>query len=209
MEERKGIEITKWDEVNGSASGEILEAFFNAHEDSFAILQIKESEDARGIQFMSYDFVKSQGHNPEINFYDAIYAGPIVTTGRETEFVLENLFERFNIGRPEDFTGHSLSVSDVIALKRQNEIKYYYVDSFGFQELPGFNSTKNPMRSLEDMIEQNDNQLDGIINNLPEETVAEKEAKSSVVEKLKGIIMDPHDRDDRKPKGLCPDRELC
>lgn len=208
MEQKKGIETTKWDEVNGSVSGEILEAFFNAHEDSFAILQLKESDEMRGIQFMSYDFVTRQGHNPEINFYDAVYAGSIITTDRKTDFVLENLFERFNIGRPEDFTGHSLSVSDVIALKRQNEIKYYYVDSFGFQELPGFNSSKNQLRSLEDMIEQNDNQLDGIINNLPTETVAEKEAKSSIVEKLKSMIIDLHDKDERKPIP-CPGRELC
>lgn len=76
------------------------------------------------------------------------------------------------------------------------------------QELPGFDSKKNPMRSIEDMIEQNDNQLDGVINNLPEETVAEKEAKTSVVEKLKSIVVDPHDKDERKPIP-CPGRELC
>ena len=76
------------------------------------------------------------------------------------------------------------------------------------QELPGTNSAKNSLRSLEDMIEQNDNQLDGIINNLPEETVAEKEEKTSVVEKLKSIVIDPHDKDERKPIP-CPGRELC
>ena len=90
-----------------------------------------------------------------------------------------------NVERPEDFTGHSLSVSDVIALKRQNEVKYYYVDSVGFRELPGFDSGRNPLRGIEDMVEQNDNQLDGVINNVPAETVAEKEAKSSAIEKLK------------------------
>ena len=61
------------------------------------------------------------------------------------------------------------------------------------------------LRSLEDMIEQNDNQLDGIINNLPEETIAEKEAKTSVLDKLKV----PLEEKERKPKSLCPDRELC
>lgn len=208
MEQRKGIETTKWDEVNGSASGEILEALFNAHEDSFAILQLNESDEAKSMHFMRYDFVKSQGQNPEINFYDAVYAGPITSTDRKADYILEDLFVRFNAERPSDFTGHSLSVSDVIALKRQNEIKYYYVDSFGFQELPGFNSAKNPLRSLEDMIEQNDNQLDGVINNLPEETVAEKEAKTSVVEKLKSIVVEPKDREERNPIP-CPGRELC
>ena len=76
--------------------------------------------------------------------------------------------------------------------------------SFGFRELPGFNSSRNPLRGIEDQIEQNDNQLDGIINNLPEETISEKEAKSSVIEKLKA----PLPEQERKLKSLCPDREL-
>lgn len=71
------------------------------------------------------------------------------------------------------------------------------------------NALGEPRRSLEDQIEQNDNQLDGIINNLPEETVAEKESRASVVEMLHKKIKDSHDRDERKPKPYCCDRELC
>ena len=51
---------------------------------------------------------------------------------------LDNILERFNIDRPEDFRGHSLSVSDVIVINRGAKITAYYVDSFGFQELPEF-----------------------------------------------------------------------
>ena len=132
-----------------------------------------------------------------------MYAGPIATKSQDPDIICESLFVKFNTDRPENFKGHSLSVSDVIALKMQEDVKYYYVDSFGFKELPGFNSDKNPMRSIEDQIEQNDNQLDGIINNLPEETVAEKEVKSSVLEKLKV----PIEEKERKPKSFCPNME--
>lgn len=67
---------------------------------------------------------------------------------------------------------------------------------------------KSHTRTMEDMVEQNDNQLDGIINNLPKETVAEKEAKTSVREQLKGIT--PAEIDEaRRVRSLCPDRELC
>ena len=55
---------------------------------------------------------------------------------------------------------------------------------------------RNPIRTLEDQVEQNDNMLDGIINNLPEETIVEKEERTSVVSKLKG--MEP--RADKKSK---------
>lgn len=88
----------------------------------------------------------------------------------------------------------------MIALKRQNEVKYYYVDSVGFKELPGVDSGKNPLRSLEDMLEQNDNQLDGVINNMPTDTVEEKEAKSSVIEKLKASAPDKHCSKGHHPK---------
>ena len=77
------------------------------------------------------------------------------------------------------------------------------------RELPGYDSGKNPMRSIEDMIEQNDNQLDGIVNNLPEETVYEKEAKSSIVEQLKSMILNADDDKRKRQPSLCPDRELC
>ena len=55
---------------------------------------------------------------------------------------LDSLYEKFNIGRPVDFTGHSLSVSDVVAIKRDGEVTAHYVDSFGYTELPEFFSQR-------------------------------------------------------------------
>lgn len=52
--------------------------------------------------------------------------------------ILEELFQMFNLSRPQDFEGHSLSVSDVIALKRNGEVSVHYVDSIGFKDLQGF-----------------------------------------------------------------------
>ena len=204
-EKQTGEKIQKWDEVEGSVSEKELYDFLISESDCFAILQLNHSEEARKMSFMSYDFIESQGNNPEINFYDLMYAGPLYTTADNANVICENLYMKFNIDRPEDFRGHSLSVSDVIALKRQGEVNYFFVDSFGFKELPGFNSGRNPLREIEDQIEQNDNQLDGIINNMPEETVTEKDAKASVVEKLK-VPVPEHER---KSRSLCPDRELC
>ena len=56
---------------------------------------------------------------------------------------------------------------------------------------------------MEDMVEQNDNQLDGIINNLPEETIAEKEERTSVRNKLKDMILEDME-EKRKLRELCP-----
>ena len=203
-EQPKGRKLEGWDEVKGGASGEIFEAFLSSETDGYSILQLNRSEEASQFRFLSYDAFERQGQTPEINFYDTLYAGPLVTQSQDPNTICENLYVKFNTDRPEDFRGHSLSVSDVVALKRQQEINFYFVDSFGFKELPGFNSGRNPLRGMEDMIEQNDNQLDGIINNLPQETVAEKEAKASVLEKLKTEVPETG----RKIKARCIEEEL-
>ena len=74
------------------------------------------------------------------------------------------------------------------------------------------NALGNPMRGIEDQIEQNDNSLDGIINNLPEpEDRNEKEerAKESVLKKLKECVKIPADDREKPLHSFCPDRELC
>lgn len=76
--------------------------------------------------------------------------------------------------------------------------------------------SKNPMRGIEDMVEQNDNNFDGVINNLPEpkpvaqvtneDVIESEQKKKSVLEKIREAMPDP---EKVKPVGLCPDRELC
>ena len=69
---------------------------------------------------------------------------------------------------PGDFTGHSLSVSDIVVLKQQGSVSSHYVDSVGFVQLPAFlpdNYLKNAEMSMEDDY----GMIDGIINNGPKE----------------------------------------
>ena len=96
----------------------------------------------------------------------------------------------------KDFTGHSLSMSDVIVLKQHGEHTAHYVDAIGFKEVPEFIKPINPLRSIEDTVEQNDNQFDGLINNVPNKDVdksreategheEKKPQKESVKQRLK------------------------
>ena len=98
----------------------------------FAIYQM-DSGDEHIYQFMGIESAKSLGYTIDGKDYRMVYAAPWMPT-----ITLDNIFERFNIDRPEDFRGHSLSVSDVIVINRGAEITAYYVDSFGFQKLPEF-----------------------------------------------------------------------
>ncbi len=94
----------------------------------------------------------------------------------------EQLFEKFNIARPGDFGGHSLSVSDIVAIKQGGRVSYYYCDSFGFQELPDFRKPENYLKAAEMSTEDDYGMIDGIINNGAKE---EPEKKSSVLDRLK------------------------
>ena len=102
-------------------------------EKQFGIYQITARDQEHDYRFMNLDFVKRHGMEVNRADYELVYTEPL--TEKDT---LEAIYERFNIQRPTDFTGHSLSVSDVVVLNDGKSIKACYVDSIGFAELPDF-----------------------------------------------------------------------
>ena len=122
------------------------------------------------------------------NLYELVYTGPVLQGGgfKETPEILNDLFFRFNHNHPEGFIGHSLSVSDVIAVRNNGELGCFYVDRWGFEPLPGFLDQQNPLRTAELSTEDDLNMIDGIINNGKAHDNADKEQKKpSVRERLK------------------------
>ena len=105
---------------------------------SYAIYQLKRDDEQRDIRFMPYSVLEAKGLKPEFANYYSVYTG-VIDEGAESESaVLAKLFYIFNMERPSDFTGHSLSVSDVVVLRRNEVTSAYYADSFGSQALPDF-----------------------------------------------------------------------
>ena len=102
-------------------------------EDRFGIYQLKDTEEARDIHFMGMDYLESKGIAVTKENYDLLYTAPL-----EEGTSLEDIYTRFNIDRPADFRGHSLSVSDVVVLHHNGENTSHYVDSFGYREVPEF-----------------------------------------------------------------------
>ena len=102
-------------------------------EDTFHIYQLKDGPDTSDYLFASLERLRRNGRAVDPGNYELKYSGPL-----EENESLEGIYTRFNIGRPADFTGHSLSVSDVVVLERGGEVTAYYCDSIGFEEVPEF-----------------------------------------------------------------------
>ena len=101
--------------------------------DSFGIFQLKSGEELHFHRFASLEQMKKDGLDVDRSNYELVYVAPLSSSD-----TLEGIFEEFNLQRPSDFHGHSLSVSDVVCLRRKGEITSHYVDSFGFKELSAF-----------------------------------------------------------------------
>ena len=101
--------------------------------DIFAIYQIKGGPETRDYRFEAYESLQEAGLAVDRQNYDLVYTAPL--DGKTT---LEDIYRTFNLDRPADFTGHSLSVSDVVVLTRSGKEEAHYCDSFGFTPVPEF-----------------------------------------------------------------------
>ncbi len=176
--------IEKWDEVQGNKTpDERMAAFLDNANNAYALLQFKHTEETEQMRFMPYRYVQMQEADLSIDHYELVYHGQLEQS-LPAEIQLEQLYMKFNTDHPEDFKGHSMSVSDIVALKAAGEVSCYYVDAVGFVELPGFIQPENYLRNAEMGLEDDYGMSDGIINN-GKSAQREDINKSSVLEQLK------------------------
>ena len=173
-----GVEASEWGTVKDRFVPQDYEkAFLDNPADSFAIYQLRDNDDTVQLHYMNSEYLEKKGLSIQKENYAAVYAGDLDRRG-DTQDKLNELYETFNIRRPEDFRGHSLSVSDIVALKQNGVVSCHYVDSWGFKELPGFFKPENYLKNAEMAMEDDYGMIDGIINNGPRKTVAELEEQS-------------------------------
>lgn len=120
-----------------------------------------------------------KGITPDRDNYTLVYTFPVNPEDLQDKIsFLNDVYHKFNTDHPKDFEGHSLSVSDVVVIQQNGELSAHFVDSFGYKELENFGAVReNPLKAIEDTVEQNDNSFDGVINNTP--TMDELEEKAS------------------------------
>ena len=161
------------------------QAFLDHKGDCFAIYQVKHTDELRDIRYEGLEWIKSIGRTVQRDNYDLVYTAPLAP-GDLKGSVLDNLEYRFNNEHPADYRHPSMSVSDIVAIKRDGKVSCHYCDSFGFAEVPGF-LPDNPLKNAEMAVEDDYGMIDGILNNgqrqPPQPGPAGK--RESVVEQLK------------------------
>ena len=100
---------------------------------TFGIYQIKDDSPGENYAFMNMSFIESHGMQIKKEDYKLVYVGEL-----SGNMSLDDIFERFNIDRPEDFRGHSLSVSDIVVLNDGEKVTAHFVDSISFEQLDSF-----------------------------------------------------------------------
>ena len=97
----------------------------------YQIYQLRSTNENADISFMNYDYLLKQNRQVDFSNYRHVYQGEM-----KPDMNLESIYTMFNIDKPEDFYGHSLSVSDIVVIRENGAEKAYYVDSIGFREIP-------------------------------------------------------------------------
>lgn len=193
-----GIENEDWQRYS-IAPSEYEKQFTETKDNSFLILQLKNTPETAKLMFMDTEYLDKQHIPIEYGNYEAVYYGKLDTDSKGNE-LLEDLYRKFNIDHPEDFTGHSMSVSDILVLKRNNMVSCHYVDSFGFKQLSDF-LPENYLKNAEMALEDDFGMIDGIINN-GEKNTEEKREPASVLEKLKQPLPEPKTKKTEKSKEM-------
>ena len=173
-----GIEKGDWENERElrSMQAELAESSANKEvqllygsSDKYGIYQLKDNPELDWFRFEGTEALKRMGITKDNldavkpENYDLVYVGELSELSKDFISLqtqgdtLEALYEKFNIDHPEDFKGHSLSVSDIVVLHENGKNSAHFVDSFGFTGLPDF------MRELEGVKEQ------GIEKSEPEE----------------------------------------
>ena len=162
-----GIDRADWEAVKEQfpviSENKWQKAFLQNPADSYCIYQLRRDPELAELRFMNSHYLREHDIEPAFDNYEAVYSGTFSSDG-STETRLDDLYMKFNAEHPQDFTGHSLSVSDIVVLRQNGAVSSYYVDSVGFTAVPAFlpdNYLKNAEMSMEDDY----GMIDGIINN--------------------------------------------
>lgn len=115
---------------------------------SFSIYQLKGGNETLDYRFEPLDSIHRNGLSVKPENYELVYEAPLTEKDN-----LESIYTRFNVDRPADFTGHSLSVSDIVVLHQDGKDTAHYCDRTGFSEVPEFLQPAQKSREITERIQ--------------------------------------------------------
>ena len=115
---------------------------------SFSIYQLKGGSETLDYRFEPLDSIHRNGLSVKPENYELVYEAPLTEKDN-----LESIYTRFNVDRPADFTGHSLSVSDIVVLHQNGKDTAHYCDRAGFSEVPEFLQPAQKSREITERIQ--------------------------------------------------------
>lgn len=127
------------------------EEMFRGNGPRFAIYHIDENTIGKEHLFRGLDYVKEHGLEVDAANYKCVYSDRMLASDD-----LDGLYATFNDNPPADYKAHSMSVSDVVIMHQNGETKAYYVDRFGFEELPDFAAQREKMLDITPEVENVD-----------------------------------------------------
>lgn len=182
-------------------------AIINEEARTYDIYQLKDFSGRRDYAFEPLDRLRGMDRKVDMQNYDKVYSGAMFPSEN-----LESIYTRFNVDRPEDFRGHSLSVSDVVVIRRNGQETAHYCDSFGFSEVPEFLEPENYLKNAEIAVEDDYGMVDGIINNGKKEvTPPGADEKTSIRDRLAEAKRECAERkppETKKPEKNSPEHDL-
>lgn len=132
-----------WEEKDNceqeQAQSQLKEWKFQQNEDSsYSVYQLKNSDFTDSFRFEGTAHLERNDIDIEKGNFNNVYTGNFndITKSFTDNEKLNSLWNQFNMERPSDFEGHSLSVGDVVGMKEDGKLTYHFVDSFGFKEIP-------------------------------------------------------------------------
>lgn len=202
-----GVDRADWETVKAQfpviTENKWQEQFKQNPADGYCIYQLRREDETAALRFMNTAYLREHGLEASFGNYEAVYSGQLPPNGNTAE-KLEALYTQFNIDHPQDFTGHSLSVSDIVVMKQNGVVSSHYVDSVGFTAIPAF-LPDNYLKNAEMAMEDDYGMIDGIVNNGPKEPPERKEKASdlsALFAEAQRTVQDANDRTDGKKRSV-------
>ena len=167
--ERAEKALAERTQAQPAAEAPTLEQAEPPQQDTFTIYQIPSGPEMRDYRYRGYEELQAAGLAVDKSRYEPVYTAPMGDLK-----TLDDIYRKFNTDHPADYKGRSVSIADVIVLQQGGQQAAYYVDAGGdYRKVPEF-MRENPLRTAELSTEQNENMIDGVINNTPSEPQPEE-----------------------------------